>query len=124
MIETITSRLQALGYEAGDNDIFALQFVLTQVENHIKNFCNISEIPESLEQLVVDKVCGTFLSQKKASGQLTSGQIEGVVKKIQDGDTTVDFAGNTDAETIFSTYINNLTSGHDDCLIRYRKLVW
>lgn len=124
MIETIKERLVSLGYEAGDNDIFALQFVLDKVKNHVKNFCNISEIPESLEQLIVDKTCGEFLAQKKASGQLTSGQIEGVAKRITDGDTTVEFASNTDAETIFNTYINNLTSGHDDCLIRYRRLVW
>ncbi len=124
MIETIKSRLQSLGYEASDNDIFALQFVLNKVENHIKNFCNINEIPADLENVVVDSVCGEFLAQKKASGQLTSGQIEGVVKKIRDGDTDVEFASSVDAETIFSNYINNLTNGHDDCLIKYRRLCW
>lgn len=124
MIETIKSRLKSLGYEADNNDIFALQFVLTQVENHIKNFCNINEVPAELESVVVDKVCGTFLSQKKASGQLTSAQIEGVAKRITDGDTTVEFAGNTDAETVFGSYINNLVNGHDGCLLRYRRLVW
>ncbi|MBO5704540.1 MAG: hypothetical protein J6R99_00810 [Alphaproteobacteria bacterium] len=124
MIETIESRLKSLGYEADNNDIFALQFVLTKVENHVKNFCNIDTIPAELEQLIVDKTCGEFLAQKKASGQLTGAQIEGVVKKIQDGDTTVEFAGNTDAETVFGSYINNLVNGHDECLLRYRRLVW
>lgn len=124
MIETIKSRLKSLGYEADNNDIFALQFVLTQVENHIKNFCNISEIPAELNTVVVDRVCGTFLNQKKASGQLTGAQIEGVVKRIADGDTTVEFAGNTDAETVFNSYINNLVNGNDSDLIRFRKLCW
>lgn len=124
MIETIKSRLASLGYQADNNDIFALRFVLTQVENHIKNFCNIDTIPAELETVVVDRVCGTFLNQKKASGQLTGAQIEGVVKQITDGDTSVSFASNTDAETVFNNYIHQLTSGNDDCLIKYRKLCW
>lgn len=124
MIETIKSRLASLGYQADNNDIFALRFVLTQVENHIKNFCNIDTIPAELETHVVDRVCGTFLNQKKASGQLTSAQIEGVVKRITDGDTTVEFASNTDAETIFNSYINGLVNGNDSDLIRFRKLCW
>lgn len=124
MIETIKSRLASLGYQADNNDIFALRFVLTQVENHIKNFCNIDAIPAELETVVVDRVCGTFLNQKKASGQLTGAQIEGVVKRITDGDTTVEFASNTDAETVFNSYINNLVNGNDGDLIRFRKLCW
>lgn len=124
MIETIKSRLASLGYEADNNDIFALRFVLTQVENHIKNFCNVNEIPAELETVVVDRVCGTFLNQKKASGQLTGAQIKGVAKRITDGDTTVEFASNTDAETIFNSYINGLVNGNDSDLIRFRKLCW
>ena len=124
MIGKIKSRLQSLGYEATDNDIFALQFVLDKVENHIKHFCNINVIPEPLEELVIDKACGEFLSQKKGSGQLTGAQIEGVVKRITDGDTTVEFSNSTDAETIFGNYVNNLTCGNDECLIKYRKLCW
>lgn len=124
MIETIKSRLKSLGYEADNNDIFALKFVLTQVESHIKNFCNINEVPAGLKSVVVDRVCGIFLSQKKASGQLTGAQIEGVAKRITDGDTTVEFASGTDAETIFNSYINGLVNGNDGDLIHYRKLCW
>lgn len=124
MIETIKSRLHSLGYEADNNDIFALKFLLKETESHIKNFCNIKVLPVELEQMVVNKVSGNFLAQKKASGQLTSGQMEAVVKKIQDGDTTVEMARSVDSETIFSNYINDLTHGHDDCLIKYRKLCW
>lgn len=124
MIEKIISRLQLLNYEVKDNDIFALKFVLQKVESHVKNFCNINEIPVGLENVVIDSVCGEFLLQKKAAGQLTGAQIDGVVKKIKDGDTEVEFATGGDTGTAFDSYMNNLTSGHEECLLKYRRLCW
>ncbi|MBR2504416.1 MAG: hypothetical protein IKB61_00540 [Elusimicrobiaceae bacterium] len=123
-VEVIKLRLKSLGYEVEQNDFIALDFVMKKVEQHIKHFCNISEIPACLEPVFVDMCCGEFLQSKKSLGQLTSVQIEPIVKKIQDGDTNVEFSSTVDAEVVFSKFIDNLINGHNESLLAHRKLVW
>lgn len=122
MLEEIKSRLESLGYKVVDGDDTALTFVLSKVEQHIKHFCNISEIPECLKYVTIDMVVGEFLQSKKAMGQLPS--LEQIVKKIQDGDTTVEMAATTDPETVFNSYLKKMIDGHNDDLLRHRKLCW
>lgn len=122
-INDITNRLKSFGYVEG-NDTFALNFLIKKVENHIKHECNIDDVPDGLSQVWIDLVCGEFLAEKKATGQLTDLQIEAVVKKIQDGDTTVEYSATTDANVIFDKFINNLLNSYQSDFGRYRKLVW
>lgn len=124
MIETIKQRLASLGYECVDSDDFALQFVISKVEQNIKHFCNISEIPACLEQVMVDMVCGDFLMQKKTMGQLTSVQIEPIVKRLTEGDTTVEYTATTDREATFNAYLDKMIHGHQSDLLAHRKLRW
>lgn len=124
MIETIKERLTSLGYECVESDAFALQFCIDKVTQYIKHFCNISEIPACLEAVQVDMVCGEFLLAKKSMGQLTSIQIDGVVKRLTEGDTTVEYAVTTDREATFNAYLDKMAHGHDSDLIAHRKLRW
>jgi len=124
MIETIKTRLASLGYVCVEPDDFALQFVIGKVEQHIKHFCNIIEVPACLEAVQVDMVCGEFLMQKKTMGQLTSIQIEGVVKRLTEGDTTVEYNTSTDREATFNAYLDKLIHGHQSDLLAHRKLRW
>lgn len=124
MIETIKGRLASLGYTCTDADTFALSFCIDKVAQHIKHFCNISDIPACLDGVQVDMVCGEFLMQKKTMGQLTSIQIEGVVKRLTEGDTTVEYAATTDREATFNAYVDKMAHGHTDDLIAHRKLRW
>ena len=123
-IEQIKERLADLGYTCVDGDDFNIQFLMGKCEQYIKHYCNITEIPECLNYVLVDMVAGEFLQVKKATGQLTSIQIEPIVKKIQDGDTTVEYNVSGDSEAIFNTFVDNLINGHETELIRHRKLVW
>ena len=123
-LETVKMRLKSLGYEVGQEDLIALDFAMKQVEQKIKHFCNISVIPGCLEPVFVDMCAGTFLQAKKSLGQLTSVQIEPIVKKIQDGDTTVEMSATLDAEVVFNQFIDNLINGHNESLLAHRKLVW
>lgn len=123
-IEQIKERLAGLGYTCVDGDDFNIQFLMGKCEQYIKHYCNIIEIPDCLNYVLVDMVAGEFLQVKKATGQLTSIQIEPIVKKIQDGDTTVEYNGSGDSEAIFNTFVDNLINGHETELIRHRKLVW
>lgn len=125
-VETIKERLKSLGYECVDGDDFALNFLIQKVEQYIKHFCNITEVPACLEHVWVDKVVGEFLQTKRATGQLTSLQFEQLVKSIRDGDTTVEYNNSytNDPETLFQTLIAKLTNDQYDQLIAHRRLKW
>ena len=123
-IETVKSRLKFLGYECVKDDDFAITFVMSKVEQHIKHCCNIDDVPDCLEFVFVDMVCGDFLQTKKATGQLTSIEIEPIVKRIQDGDTTVETNATVDSELVFNTFIDKLINGHQEDLLAHRRLKW
>lgn len=124
MLEEVKTRLDTLGYATVDGDDIAIKFAVDKTQVHVKHFCNINEIPECLNAVMVDMAAGDFLYSKKAMGQLTVMQIDQIVKKIQDGDTTVEYATTTDPEAIFNSYLNKLIDGHYDDLIAHRKLRW
>ena len=123
-IERIKSRLKSLGYEIVDGDDAALEFVSSKTEQTIKHFCNIDEVPDCLDYVHIEMCCGEFLQAKKSFGQLTSLQVEQLIKSLEDGDTTVSFQSGTDSETRFYNHLDKMINGHKDDLIRHRKLVW
>lgn len=124
--ETITERLSSLGYECVDGDYFAIQYMIGKVEQEIKHFCNIVEVPACLEYVWVDKVCGEFLNSKKSMGQLTSIKLEPIMSSIRDGDTTVEFNNSyeSDPDALFKIFVNKLIDGHTDELLAHRKIKW
>lgn len=124
MIEKVKQRLTSLGYECVESDDFALEFVIKKAEQHIKHFCNISTVPDCLEWVMIDMVCGDFLLTKNSTGQLTSVQIAAVVKKLTEGDTTVEYNATTDREATFNAFLDKMVNGHTSDLIAHRKLRW
>lgn len=124
MIEKIKQRLASLGYECVESDDFALDFVIKKTEQYIKHFCNISAVPDCLEWVMIDMVCGDFLLTKNSTGQLTSMQIAAVVKKLTEGDTTVEYNATTDREATFNAFLDKMVNGHTSDLIAHRKLRW
>lgn len=123
-LEKIKLRLKSLGYEVVEGDEFALTFIMNKVEQHIKHFCNIDEVPECLEYVFIDMCCGELLQSKQATGQLTESQIEPIIKKIQDGDTTVEYSSTVDSLVMFNQLVDKLINGYMEDLLRHRKLVW
>lgn len=123
-LEKIKLRLKSLGYEVVEGDEAALEFVIGKVKNHIKHFCNIDEVPDELEYVMIDMCCGEFLKSKKSFGQLTTIQVDQMVKSIKDGDTEVVYQSSTDSMTLLDTYLDKLINGYLDDLLRYRQLVW
>lgn len=123
-IDNVKNRLSSLGYEVSDDDTFALNFLISKVDQHIKHYCNINEVPECLGYIAIDMTCGEFLQSKKSTGQLTALQIEPIVKRIQDGDTTVEFVATTDSEAVFNAFVSNLISGYEADLLAYRCIAW
>ena len=79
-IESIIKRLGQLGYVATEEDRDIIEFELEKILNYVKNYCNITEIPEILEPRIVDRVSGEFLFYQKNSGNLTGFDYDAVIK--------------------------------------------
>ena len=129
-IEKILQRLLSFGYTPSEEDSWMITFCMQKVENHIKNSCNISEIPVELTEIEIDRICGEFLFSKKQSGKLNAENgfdIEVAIKQVQAGDTNVTFAVGEGSETL-ETKLNSLISyllnvGEKD-FVCYRQIKW
>lgn len=123
-LEKIKLRLKSLGYEVTDEDSFALEFVMGKIEQYIKHFCNINEVPDCLEYPFIELCVSDFMISKMSMGKLESMELEQIVKTLEDGDTTISFQSGMDANTRFVTYFENLAKTQEQSLLRHRKLVW
>jgi hypothetical protein len=129
MYEDIKQRLESLGYTFDVADEWVLNFLIEKVTNTIKNECNVTAIPEGLNQVAVDMVCGEFLLMKKGSGQLDGFNVDlntAVLKQVQEGDTNVVFAVDqtASAEQRLDALIYYLMNYGKNQFITYRRLKW
>lgn len=125
------TRLLCLGFDIESIKGFNtfMDFALRKVENYIKNYCNISKVPDGLYELWVDGACGELLKTLKNANLLQSENydLSAAVKSITEGDVTVSYAineGSTTDEQRLTALIEDLIKLDDGCLIKYRKLVW
>lgn len=132
-VEAILRRLKSLGYKTTESDDYTIAFCIGKVEEYIKNFCNISELPDGLYHTAVDMVCGEFMRDKLSTGGLNldgGGTIiaGGKITEIKEGDTTVKFSSTSSSGGSSSTgtiedLIDKLTQRDGD-LMCYRKIKW
>ena len=128
-VKTVTERLRAFGYEAGEADIFSLAFCVDKVRSTIKNMTHQSRIPAGLENIAVDMAAGEFLQAKKtfASDALAGIDLGMAVKQIQTGDTNTVFAtgeGSQTPEQRLSAFITYLLSYGRAEISSFRRLQW
>lgn len=91
-----------------------LEFTLDRVEEIIKNYCNITEIPEELNTTVLSMAMELYRLENFGNEE---GKKE--VKSIQVGDTTTTFETSKDmniAEELLKNYKAQLAS--------YRRVKW
>lgn len=127
MLEEVKKRLESFGYSYNESDSWVLGFVIEKVINVIKAECNVSEVPEGLEQIAIDMVCGEFLFSKKQFGQLTDYDFEAIAKSVKDGDTTVTFAigeGNSTPEQRFNSAVQYLMTYGKSAFASHRCIKW
>lgn len=121
MLDDVKSRLEGLGFSVTAADEWILTFCIDKVTNHIKNNCNINEVPQGLHEVAVDLICGEYLQGKFSTGQL--GDYSQAVQKIKEGDTDITFAsGMSDAE-LLKSLINSL-QGREIDFVAYRCIKW
>lgn len=129
-IKRVLKRLLSFGYILNEEDPYLVAFCIQKVENHIRNSCNINEIPKKLKEIEIDRVCGEILFSKKQTGKLNdeSGfNIETAIKQVQAGDTNVIFATGEGSETLeakLNSLIAHLLNCGESDLICYRQLKW
>lgn len=93
-------------------------FLLRTEEQHILNFCNLTELPEELKNELIEIVAGRYLQIKKAN---ILGDESDVVTSIKEGDVTVNFNAESPSNRLQSV-IDYLTRERD--LLSFRKLKW
>ena len=127
MTDRVTEKLKSYGYTTVEpSDIVLINLLRGEVEQYVKHYCNICVIPECLEYVVADMICGKFLQLKKTTGQLTQLQLGGVLKAVRDGDTEVEYnvSYQVDPESTFLVFVDKLINGHSEELTRHRRLCW
>ncbi len=123
MLEDVKARLASFGYTVTAADDWMLGFCIDKVQAHIKNNCNVAEVPEGLRPVAIDMACGEFLFGRKQSGQSVGIDFEAVVKSIAEGDTTVTFDVSGSVEAKYDALIKYLLHSEVD-FAAYRRIKW
>lgn len=123
--EAVLKRLVSFGCTLKEDDSWLICFAMQKVENHIKNSCNTTDVPDGLFNVAVDMVCGEFLFTKKQTGQLEIADLDfdGAFTSIKEGDTQVNFGGSSDEEK-FDQMVNYLLHHGEGDFVCYRKIRW
>ena len=130
MYDKIVTLLAAIGYtNVTDNDTILLNFMISEVESHIKNEINWQEIPEGLEAVAINRVIGKFLLAKKtfSPADLSMLNLDAAVKQMQAGDTNYVFAvgeGSETDESRLTSFINYLLSYGESDFSAFRRIRW
>lgn len=124
-ITEVKERLEWLGYVVSESDEVALQFCIDRTEEHIKNVCNLDELPDELKYKAVDMVCGVFLGNLSELNRLEGYAAEDnrLIKSITEGDTTVTYQDSEDRSACIKALINGL-KGDESELYSFRRLRW
>lgn len=123
MLQKIEQRLQGWGYTMEESDSFAVQFLIDKTENYIRNFCNITTIPESLEQAEIDMICVEFLKEKAISGGLDASGIKmDSIASITEGDASVSYSGGS--TFVLSKFYDDMKGKFEADLMPFRRLRW
>jgi hypothetical protein len=125
-IENITARLAAVGYTYdASKDGVILSLLWEEVILEICHACNISKV-DTCDYAEIERVVTFRLLQTKLkTGTLEGVAIQEIVKKVTEGDTTVEFAtGNTSATETLSAYFVQNSEISKNLIASHRKLVW
>lgn len=126
----VVIRLKFFKYEVLESEKSIIDYIILKTLSSINNKTNqcytIDNIPYELYSIVVDKVVGEFLMFKKNMGDIPGLDLSPIEKQIQIGDTNTVYAVETisSPEKRYDTLINFLIFGHDDELVKYRRLTW
>ena len=119
-MEEVIALIRSLtGVDVTDDSI--INFVYNSEKQHILNCCNLNELPNEFEYVVIERTAGRYLELKIKD--VLSDEDLNVVTSIKEGDTQVNF-GNANNETRLKGVIASLLRGRESDMACYRKLKW
>lgn len=127
ILAAVKLKLADLSYDTAEQDAQAIEFNINKARHIILAKINRTEIPQGLFEVWVDMAAGLFLACKKSTGTLgESFDFSAPVKKISEGDTSVDFAiaDSGTFENQFEAMLNKMINPDAEIFLAYRKLVW
>ena len=125
--DKVVKLLTKIGYTPTEEDDFLIDFSIDKVENDIKNYCNIGEIPDGLAYVFCYRVCGEFINAKKNSGSLEMQNMKintAFVTSISMGDTSTSFSDKNSDENRINSLISYLLTTGQDSINAYRCIKW
>lgn len=126
-VQAVIDYLKGIGYNPIYDDQQLIEFLVNDVANGIAIDCNVTELPEELNGIVVQRTVGRFLETKAFNGSLYDTlNISYVAKKIVEGDTTIEM-GVPDGQTphkIINDYIKTMKEYGKRQIAAFRKIKW
>ena len=105
---------ELLGIEDESKDVI-LEFVIADVEETIKNYCHVDEMPDGLQNTGYRMAMDLYRNENIGSETGAGGS----VSSISEGDTSTSFRQYVD-DNFKDTVLKNYKSS----LNRYRKVAW
>jgi len=126
MIEKVIYRLGQLGYDVSNDERSLVVSEIEKTEAFIKSSCNVTEVRDELETVLIERTCGNFLFIIKNSGRFSGVDNEGFVKEILEGDVKVVFDENSvlSDEQRIDKIIDYLMGYGEDIIISKRCVCW
>lgn len=126
LFESVKKRLEGFGVTISDNDIWMINFCIEKTENHIKNTCNVLEVPLGLFNVACDMAVGEFLLIKMQTGQLEVSDLDfsAAISQLREGEVSIEFAKGSSDQEKFDSLVNYLLTKGEGDLISYRRIKW
>lgn len=121
-------KLEAMGITGADP--LALDYLAEEIRNEMRIYCHRDDIPELLEKLIPDNVCGRYIQDRLGDGTLEAAgeRVNAPVRKsVTVGDVSVDFAvgdGQQTAQQYFSSLAGQMSARGRELWKCFRKIKW
>lgn len=127
----VLSRLETLGVDGISDDDSAIDFAIGRAKENLLNDIKHEEVPDGLRYTFINMVCGYYLHDLKAMGQISVDVLDlssAPAKQIKEGEVQITFAGPSDGsltpEARFDQLVQSLIHPDPVLLAKYRKVVW
>lgn len=127
MISRLKDRLDFLGFTPVESDEGVMEELLTEASKKVIAEVGLCSLPDGLEGVTIDIAVGEYLFLKKAAGSLNGFDVDGAVKQLQEGDTSITYAfgdGSKTDEERLDELIEHLRKISPVIAASWRKMRW
>lgn len=121
MIEKIKGILEAFCISITEEEPY-INFVVDSITKEITNLCNLEQLPEELEHVVIQRVIGNILEQRYASDPTIN--VDAGIKTLTEGDVSISFDNSLDSARLLSRYIQDSKTYGEKEIYSFRRMKW